>query len=174
MTASTTTRRAVALLAAAFLFAAPAWAEKPEHAGKGKGGDKHEMKADKHAEKEHAKAEKHAAKRERQEIKHGAYFNDEQRSYVRQYYTQQYGKAGRCPPGLAKKNNGCMPPGQARKWAVGQPLPAGVAVYSVPQPVIVHLAPAPYGYRYARVGGDIVLIQVRTNIVVDIIQALLG
>ena len=28
---------------------------------------------------------------------------------------------GRCPPGLAKKNNGCLPPGQARKmYNVGQ------------------------------------------------------
>ena len=27
---------------------------------------------------------------------------------------------GRCPPGLAKKHNGCMPPGQARKLARGQ------------------------------------------------------
>jgi len=30
-----------------------------------------------------------------------------------------YGRGG-CPPGLAKKHNGCMPPGQARKLARGQ------------------------------------------------------
>jgi Ni/Co efflux regulator RcnB len=29
-----------------------------------------------------------------------------------------------CPPGLAKKNNGCLPPGQAKsQWNVGQRLP---------------------------------------------------
>ena len=33
-----------------------------------------------------------------------------------------YGVGG-CPPGLAKKNNGCMPPGQAAKF-IGQPLVA--------------------------------------------------
>lgn len=27
---------------------------------------------------------------------------------------------GRCPPGLAKKHNGCMPPGQARRLARGE------------------------------------------------------
>ena len=28
---------------------------------------------------------------------------------------------GRCPPGLAKKNNGCLPPGQAKKlYNIGQ------------------------------------------------------
>lgn len=30
-----------------------------------------------------------------------------------------YGMGG-CPPGLAKKNNGCLPPGQAKKLNVGQ------------------------------------------------------
>ena len=34
--------------------------------------------------------------------------------------------AGGCPPGLAKKNNGCLPPGQAKKlYGVGQRLPFG-------------------------------------------------
>ena len=32
--------------------------------------------------------------------------------------------AGGCPPGLAKKNNGCMPPGQAKKlYNIGQRWP---------------------------------------------------
>lgn len=35
-----------------------------------------------------------------------------------------YGQGG-CPPGLAKKNNNCMPPGQAKKlYSVGQRFPA--------------------------------------------------
>ena len=34
-----------------------------------------------------------------------------------------YGVGG-CPPGLAKKHNGCMPPGQARKlYRIGQRFP---------------------------------------------------
>ena len=45
------------------------------------------------------------------------------RTTVYTYYRTEFG-AGRCPPGLAKKGNGCLPPGQARKlWVVGQPLP---------------------------------------------------
>ena len=36
-----------------------------------------------------------------------------------------YGVGG-CPPGLAKKNNGCLPPGQAKKlYGVGQRFPLG-------------------------------------------------
>jgi hypothetical protein len=34
-----------------------------------------------------------------------------------------YGIGG-CPPGLAKKHNGCMPPGQARKQAQDRRLPS--------------------------------------------------
>lgn len=36
-----------------------------------------------------------------------------QASYGYAGYDQPRGKA--CPPGLAKKNNGCLPPGQAKK-----------------------------------------------------------
>jgi hypothetical protein len=37
------------------------------------------------------------------------------------YGTNSHGYGiGGCPPGLAKKNNGCMPPGQAKKLYRGQ------------------------------------------------------
>ena len=39
---------------------------------------------------------------------------DRDRNVVRTYYRTEYA-AGRCPPGLAKKNNGCLPPGQAKR-----------------------------------------------------------
>ena len=169
------THRIVALAIAAAFVAAPSFAK--DHGG-GQGNGKHEEKewdkAEKHADKDREKGEKHAAKREREEVRAGAFFNDQHRVYARQYYTQHFGDGRRCPPGLAKKNNGCMPPGQVRNWAVGEPLPRGIPVYSVPQPVIVQLPPAPYGYRYARIGNDIVLVQSRNNLIVDIIQGLLG
>ena len=41
------------------------------------------------------------------------------------HYVYGYG-AGGCPPGLAKKNNGCLPPGQAKKlYNIGQRWPVG-------------------------------------------------
>ena len=40
-----------------------------------------------------------------------------------------YGTGG-CPPGLAKKNNDCRPPGQAKKYNVGQRLPYGYNGYT--------------------------------------------
>jgi hypothetical protein len=45
--------------------------------------------------------------------------------------TQNRYGANACPPGLAAKNNNCMPPGQARKmFAEGQRLPTGYNFYT--------------------------------------------
>jgi Ni/Co efflux regulator RcnB len=77
-----------------------------------------------------------------------------------------------CPPGLARKHNGCMPPGHARRVVVGQALPPG-AVFVVPQRVRSTLPPPPAGYRYAVVDNQVVLVS-DNNLVVDIIRSLLG
>ncbi len=175
MTHFSSSTRILTLAVATLLLAGPALSkgkDDDDHGGKGHG--KHAQKAEgkqhKHDAKEHSKA----VKRERKDIQPGSYFNDQQRTGVRDYYVQTYSNAKKCPPGLAKKNNGCMPPGQARNWAVGQPIPRGVTTYAVPQQVIVQLPPAPYGYRYTRIGGDIVLVQQQNNLIVDIIQGLFG
>ncbi|MBV9833032.1 MAG: hypothetical protein JO055_01410 [Alphaproteobacteria bacterium] len=86
---------------------------------------------------------------------------------IRQYYGQQ-ATQGFCPPGLAKKNNGCMPPGQAKKlWAVGQPLPVGVAYYPLPPALLGRLTPAPAGYGYIQVGGDVLMMGTATRMIVS-------
>jgi len=85
---------------------------------------------------------------------------------IRQYYGQQ-ATQGFCPPGLAKKNNGCMPPGQAKKWAVGQPLPGGVAYYPLPPALLGRLTPAPNGYLYVQVGSDVLLMGAATRMIVS-------
>ncbi|NKE67352.1 DUF1236 domain-containing protein [Ramlibacter sp. RBP-2] len=149
--------------------------------GQGKHAEKQREKAEKRRDKEQKQADKrddkerrHAGKRRVEDVPVGGYFSDRHRSYAREYYTERYSNAKACPPGLAKKNNGCMPPGQARKLVPGQPVPAGVTLYPVPQPVIVQLPPPPYGYRYARVGNDIVLVRNENQLIVDIIVGLLN
>jgi Ni/Co efflux regulator RcnB len=81
---------------------------------------------------------------------------DHDRDTVRTYYRREFA-AGSCPPGLAKKNNGCLPPGQANKtWAVGQSLPPEI-VQPMPRELWNQLTPPPPGYQYARVDDNIVL-----------------
>jgi len=153
-----------------------AHAEKPEWAGQGKGGNKVREERDDHRGQGRQDNEVRIGggqARPGQDVKPGAYFNDRTRAGVRTYYAQQYGGGKSCPPGLAKKNNGCLPPGQAKKWNLGQPLPRDVVIYPVPQPVLAQLPPVPPGYRYVRVAGDLLLIAIGTQMVVDGISDLM-
>lgn len=99
------------------------------------------------------------------------YFNDDQRVYIQDYYANQY-QRGHCPPGLEKKNNGCMPPGQAKKWEIGRPLARDVVFYDLPQAVMGQLGPPPLQHRYVRVAQDILLMERETGMIVDAIDNL--
>jgi Ni/Co efflux regulator RcnB len=97
------------------------------------------------------------------------HFGDSHRRMVNDYYAPQF-RSGRCPPGLAKKGNGCLPPGQARKWRRGYALPRDVAYYPLPHDLLVRLPIPPAGHEYVRVAGDILLIAIGSALVVDAIQ----
>ena len=156
------TSYALAILIAGTLAAGPVLADKPAWAGNG---NKHE--------KNDKRDEGRDQDRDSQGRKGGGHFSDEHRQVVREYYGEQF-RTGRCPPGLAKKNNGCMPPGQAKKWRVGRPLPRDVIYYDVPPALVVQIGRPPSGYRYVRVAGDILMIAIGTGMVVDAIQDLGG
>ena len=97
-------------------------------------------------------------------------FNDTQRGAARSYFVGTYGR-GNCPPGLAKKNNGCLPPGQAKKrYAVGRPLPKGIVIADLPADLSRRIGVAPAGYRYGLLDGDLVKLAVGTMLVVDAIE----
>jgi hypothetical protein len=99
-------------------------------------------------------------------------FVETQREAARSYFVQQHGR-GNCPPGLAKKHNGCLPPGQAKKrYVVGHPLPRGIVVAELPVELSVRIGPAPAGYRYGILDGDLVKLAVGTLLVVDAIEGL--
>lgn len=85
------------------------------------------------------------------------------------YYGPQF-RSGRCPPGLARKGKNCTPPGQARKWQMGHPLPRDVATYPLPKDLLVRLPAPPAGHEYVRVANDILMIMTGTAMVVDAIQ----
>ncbi|MBP7201887.1 MAG: RcnB family protein [Propionivibrio sp.] len=96
-------------------------------------------------------------------------FGDSDRRAVQEYY-QSPARGKGCPPGLAKKGNGCMPPGQARKWARGRPLPHDLVVYDLPRDLRYRLPPPPAGHRYVQLGADVLMIAVGTSMVVDAIE----
>lgn len=61
-----------------------------------------------------------------------------------------------------------LPPGIAKNYARGKPLPPGIAK-KLPQGALAGL-PRYEGYEYVSVGRDIVLIEVASRIVVDVIE----
>jgi hypothetical protein len=128
------------------------FAGKPDRAGKG----------NKHQQSEQVD----------ESIQIGGYFGEQQRREASDYYEAQ-GRSGKCPPGLAKKHNGCLPPGLAKKWQLGRPLERNVVFYPVPQDVVVRIGLPPAGYRYVRVLGDVLLVAIGTNMVVDAIEDLM-
>lgn len=163
------------LLAAAALWAVPAQAGKPEWAGGPHAGTAGHGDPERHSVQ--ANDDKRGGKRTAagpQGVTVGGYFGERQRTAARSYYEDEgrHSRGKGCPPGLAKKHNGCMPPGQARKWAVGRELPRDVTYYPVPQAVVVTLGVPPAGYRYVRVASDILLIAVGSRMVMDGIQDL--
>ena len=185
------------LLGVLFVFtAASSQAEKPDWAGGGKQ-DKHSQPGEhqKHGDKHNGKHSQKEHRNDRQDdrradrynnpapvarasssgalvnIQIGSYFAGPQRVVVREYYEPRI-KAGKCPPGLKKKDNGCLPPGQAKNWRRGQPLPSTVVYYPVPQAILVSLGTPPAGHRFVRVASDILLIAIGTSMVVDAIEDL--
>jgi Ni/Co efflux regulator RcnB len=162
--------RIAALLIAA-LSVNTAWAEKPESTGQGKNGTQEYKVTDKNKNKETNNGKKQKYEGGTADVRVSTYFTDPQRLVIRSYYGQQH-KKGHCPPGLAKKNNGCMPPGQAKKWALGQPLPSDVVYYPAPSTVVVQLGTPPAGHKYVRVASDILLIAIGTSMIVDAVQDL--
>lgn len=179
MNATFRPQRLLVLLLAASIGAGPALAAPPPWAG---GGKNTEDRADEAQQRKARKAVDDRAdtrvrnddvgkgtRQGRKPLAPGAYFDDGNRAAVHKYY------AKKCPPGLAKKNNGCLPPGQAKKqWQIGQPLPSNVVVTTVPRQLVVTLPPVPPGHRYVQVAGDVLLIAIGTKMVVDGINGLMS
>ena len=165
-------RQHLLIACAAILFVSPVLADKPQ---KGAGGNKHKQKP--HNEKHYDDFNRHDGKDAKRHDKHQdryineRYFNDHQRTIVRDYYVDEF-RRGHCPPGLAKKHNGCLPPGQAKRWAIGRQLPRDVVFYDLPDRVIRQIGYPPAGYRFVRVASDILMITAGTGLVVDAIADL--
>jgi hypothetical protein len=93
-------------------------------------------------------------------------FTDRDRDIVRRYYQE----GADCPPGLAKKNNGCLPPGQAKKrYEIGERLYDGIDVYEIPYALERQLPVLPSGYGYRYLDGDLGVIDLATLVVLDAI-----
>jgi len=81
-------------------------------------------------------------------------FGDNDRRLIHDYYRNKKIKHNGLPPGLAKK--GKLPPGLAKRY--------------LPHELEDRLTPIPRGYVRLKVGGDIVLMNEKTEVIMDIIH----
>ena len=105
---------------------------------------------------------------------HGGHGNSHGYNYG---YDNAYGYGvGGCPPGLAKKNNGCLPPGQAKKLLRGQYWQnlygSRYAYRQIPYDLRRQYGLDPYD-RYYYGNGYLYQVDPRTMLVQQVISALL-
>lgn len=94
------------------------------------------------------------------------FFDRNDEALIRRYF----GTSVSCPPGLAAKNNGCLPPGQAKKaYGVGTILPRDIYLSPLPGDLLGRLPIAPDGYYYGRYNGDVYLVENTTRRIIDTI-----
>ncbi|HKK05750.1 MAG TPA: hypothetical protein VKA50_07875 [Gammaproteobacteria bacterium] len=111
-------------------------------------------------------------------------FNEHQRDIIRRYYAQhrraherEYererghghgrGRNG-LPPGLAKRER--LPPGLERQVERRGKLPPGLQTHPLPRDLERRLPALPENYVRVRVGTDIVLMNARTRVVIDMVK----
>ncbi len=145
-----------------------AYAEKPDHAGKDRNNldDRRDVQ-DRDYERDDDRMQRYGVS-----DSSNFRFDDVQRRLIHDYYYGQMSQ-GNCPPGLAKKGNGCQAPGQVKQWKKGKPLAKSLPYYDLPRDLMRRLPPPPYNHRYVQVAGDILLITIGTSIVVDALEDIL-
>lgn len=157
---------ALALIFAGIWSTGAALAEKPDRV--------HDKKREPH--RQEARSETH---KDNRDSNHGAYdgrnehgangrehFGEQNQRFIHEYYSDRF-RQGHCPPGLVKQGNRCIPPGHAKRWKKGRPLPREVIYYNLPPRILVQLGPPPPRHRFVRVAQDILLISIGTGMVVD-------
>ena len=91
-------------------------------------------------------------------------FSSKEISVIHDFY-RDYNENGKGD----KKRNKPLPPGIAKNLARGKPLPPGIAKRALPNDLLVRLPPASDGYERIAVAGKILLVEIATQVVHDIL-----
>ena len=96
-----------------------------------------------------------------------AAFSGSEIQIIRDYYAHAHEGAGDKKSG--KQKQGALPPGIARNLARGKPLPPGIAKKALPTDLSRRLPPVRDGYERVVIDGRVLLVEIATQIVHDIL-----
>ncbi len=104
----------------------------------------------------------------------GAVFTDAEKRIIEEYVLEHAGHTGQSDARGNPKTRGKkpLPPGIAKNLARGKPLPPGIAKHYLPEGLSGELPRRP-GYERVIVDGRVILIEVATGIVRDILEDVL-
>jgi len=71
--------------------------------------------------------------------------------------------------GNGRKKPKGLPPGIAKNLAQGKPLPPGIAKQVLPQGLVALLPPPPHGFERIIIDGKVLLVEVATSVIHDIL-----
>ena len=89
-------------------------------------------------------------------------FSDRDRAEIRRYFAHQL------PPGLAKRKQ--LPPGLSKQLATRGTLPPGLSGDRLPADLERRLSRLPDGYARLRVATDVLLLDTRTRVILDMVR----
>src|ERR1051326_5156488 len=122
--------------------------------------------------KGHDKGEAAAEDRDDRPTQGGPVFSERHRVIIRDYFHANYSNL---PPGLAKRG-GNLPPGLQKQLERHGTLAPGLQkrVQPFPPDLRSRLPRLPSGYDYGVIGPDAIILDSRTQRIVDIIHAVIG
>lgn len=95
-------------------------------------------------------------------------FSDEEARIIASWYRERGAESSL--RGRGKKKPGGLPPGIAKNLARGKPLPPGIAKQYLPDGLLASLPAPPRGFERIVVDGKILLVEVATRVIHDILS----
>ena len=92
-------------------------------------------------------------------------FSSNEATTIRAYYSAQ--NSSSTSHGKGRKS---LPPGIEKNLARGKALPPGIAKQVLPEGLLTLLPPAPKGYERILISGKVLLVEIATQVIHDILE----
>jgi Ni/Co efflux regulator RcnB len=96
-------------------------------------------------------------------------FSDGEASIIRAYYRDHTASQNGKNNGKSKGGK-ALPPGIAKNLQRGKSLPPGIAKQALPSGLISRLPPPPKGYERIELSGKVLLIEIATQVIHDVLE----